>query len=390
MLLSLALIFIFGIIGEKVFKKLKLPSLTLYLLIGILLGPSVFNLLDKSLLNISADLRQIILIIILTRAGLSLDINDLKKVGRPAVLLSFVPATFEIIAVTLLGKWLFNLNYLDAALLGTVLAAVSPAVVAPRMIELIDEKIGTEKAVPQLILSGASIDDIYALVLFTSFLNLAQSGQFQINTLLEIPVSILSGVIVGILLGFLISKLIQKINIKHTTQIILMLSISFILVTIENHLSFSGILATMSMAMMINFKLPAQAKQLSKSYNKLWKPGEILLFSLVGASVSINYALKQGWMPVALIALALIIRMVGVYISLINTKLNKKEKIFTLISYSPKATVQAAIGGIPLSLGLSSGELILTVSVIAILFTAPFGAIGIDRTYKALLKKEDE
>lgn len=391
MLNSIAVITLSGIVVSFLCKKLNIPSLVGFILVGILLGPSIFNLLDSELLNISADIRQIVLIVILTRAGLSLDLKDLKKVGRPAVLLSFVPATFEIIGTMIFAPMFLGLTLIESALLGAVLGAVSPAVVVPRMITLINEKFGTKKGIPQLILAGSSVDDIYALVLFSSFLSLAQSGEFHVMNLLSIPLSIASGIFIGFLSGYLLSLFFENIQLDPIIQVLIMLSLSFVFVSLEElftALPFSGILAVMSMAIMIYRQIPEKAENISHIYNQLWVPGEIFLFILVGASVDVQFAFSAGFIPVILILLALAIRMIGTWVSLIGTHLNKEEKLFSLIAYSPKATVQAAIGGIPLAMGLPAGELILTMSVVAILITAPLGAFGIDASYKRLLTRD--
>ena len=391
MLNSIAFITLSGIVVHFLCKKLNIPSLVGFILVGILLGPSVFNLLDSELLNISADIRQIVLIVILTRAGLSLDLKDLRKVGRPAVLLSFLPATFEIIGTMIFAPIFLGLTLIESALLGAVLGAISPAVVVPRMITLINEKFGTKKGIPQLILAGSSVDDIYALVLFSSFLSLAQNGEFHAMNLLSIPLSIASGIFIGFLSGYLLSLLFKNIQLDPVIQVLIMLSLSFVFVSLEElftALPFSGILAVMSMAILIYRQIPDQAENISHIYNQLWVPGEIFLFILVGASVDVQFAFSVGFIPVILILLVLAIRMIGTWVSLIGTHLNKKEKLFSLIAYSPKATVQAAIGGIPLAMGLPAGELILTMSVVAILITAPLGAFGIDASYKRLLTRD--
>lgn len=388
MLYSLALIMLSGIIIRLFCKKLNIPSLIGFILVGILLGPSVLNRLDPTLLNISADIRQIVLIIILTRAGLSLDLKDLKKVGRPAILLSFLPATFEILGIMVFAPLLLGISLMDAAILGAVLGAVSPAVVVPRMITLINKKFGTEKGIPQLVLAGSSVDDIYALVLFSSFLSLSQNGEFNLMNLLSLPFSILSGVLIGFLSGYLLSIFFEKIHLEAIIQVLILLSLSFILVSIEDsfvNLPFSGILAVMSLAIMLYRQIPEQTEKIAHLYNVLWIPGEIFLFILVGASVNIQYAFSAGFLPILVILFALSIRMLGTWFSLIGTDLNSKEKGFILIAYLPKATVQAAIGGIPLAMGLPEGELILTMSVLAILITAPLGAFGIDISYPKLL-----
>lgn len=308
--------------------------------------------------------------------------------GRPAILLSFVPASFEILGVMVFAPLLLGVSLMDAAILGAVLGAVSPAVVVPRMITLIHDKFGTKKGIPQLVLAGSSVDDIYALILFSSFLSLSQSGEFNLINLLSLPLSILSGVLIGFLSGYLLSKFFEKIHLKPLIQVLILLSLSFVLVSIEDsfaNLPFSGILAVMSLAIMLYRQIPEQAEKISQLYNTLWIPGEIFLFILVGASVNIQYAFSAGFLPILVILFALGIRMIGTWLSLIGTDLDSKEKTFTLIAYLPKATVQAAIGGVPLTMGLPAGELILTMSVLAILITAPLGAFGIDFSYRKLL-----
>lgn len=388
MLTSIAIIVLSGIFISLISRKLRIPSLVSLIFVGVLLSPSMFDLLDPIFMNISADIRQIVLIIILTRAGLSLNLKDLRKVGRPAVLLSFLPATFEIFATMIFAPPLLGLTLIESALLGSVLGAVSPAVVVPRMIMLINDKWGIKKGIPQMILAGASVDDIFALIMFSSVLSLAQSGEFNAWSLLDIPLSILSGVFIGFLVGKLLSLVFEKLPLDPMIQVLIMLSISFVLVSMEEWIStipFSGILSVMSMAIIIYRQIPNQADKILQIYNQLWIPGEIFLFILVGASVDINFAFFAGFTPVYVVLFALIVRMIGVWISVSGTILNTKEKVFSLIAYMPKATVQAAIGGVPLALGLPAGELILTVSVIAILITAPLGAFGIDLSYKKLL-----
>ena len=391
MLSNIALILLSGLALSFIFKKIKIPGLIGLIFIGIIIGPSSLDLLGNQILENSVDIRQIVLIIILTQAGLSLDLEDLKKVGRPAILLSFVPATFEILAVMTLAPLVLGLTLSEAALLGAVLAAVSPAVVVPRMIDLIDQKRGTKSGIPQLILAGSSIDDVYALVLFASFLSMNLSGEFSFSTLLDIPFSILSAVFIGILSGYVLSLLFNKARFNTIIEVLIMLGISLVFVSMDRlfgMIPFSGILAVVSMALIIYLQIPQRSDNILKVFDQLWIPGEIFLFVLVGASVSIQFAFAAGFMPVILILLALAVRMIGVWTSLIGTHLTKKEKLFSLIAYSPKATVQAAIGGIPLAMGLEAGEIILTVSVLAILITAPLGALGIDSTYKKLLSKD--
>lgn len=391
MLISIAIILLLGILNQMICKKLTIPSLIGLIFIGILIGPFVFDQLDPTLLAISADIRQVVLIIILTRAGLSLNLKDLRKVGRPAILLSFVPATFEVAATMLIAPPLLGLSLIESALLGSVLGAASPAVVVPRMITLIQNKWGTKKGIPQLILAGSSVDDVYALVLFSAFLSLAQNGEFSAFSLLKVPFSIFSGVFVGFLMGHLLSFLFEKVNFKAITQVLILLSTSFLLVSMEaqfSNLPFSGILAVMSTSLIIYRQIPKQADKIAHIYNQLWIPGEIFLFVLVGASVNIQFAFTAGFTPILVLLIALFVRTIGTWLSVSGTHLNTKEKLFCVIAYLPKATVQAAIGGVPLALGLPSGELILTVSVLAILITAPIGAFGIDISYKKLLTQE--
>lgn len=391
MLTSIALIILMGLSLAFIFDKLKLPRLIGMILTGIILGPYMLNVLDPTILNISSELRQIALVIILTRAGLALDIKDLKKVGRPAILMCFVPTTFEILGFIILGPKLLNLSFLDSAILGTVIAAVSPAIIVPRMIKLIDEGFGIKKSIPQLILAGASVDDIFVIVLFTSLSSLGKSeSSFSLKILLQIPISIILGVLIGVIIGLILIKLFKVLHTRDSNKLLIILSISFLFLTLENSLKgyipISGLLAVMSLGATI-YKLNNNLSiRLSSKYSKLWVGAEIFLFVLVGATVNLNYALNLGLVSIIIIIFALIFRIIGVNLSLIKTNLNKKEKLFTSFSYLPKATVQAAIGAIPLSMGLSSGETILTVAVVSILVTAPLGAILIDNTYKKLLK----
>lgn len=392
MLLSVALIFIIGMSLGKLFQRGGLPPLLGMLLTGIILGPYMLNLLDDSILMISAELRQMALIIILVRAGLNLDLQDLKKVGRPAVLMCFVPACFEIFGMILLGPKLLGLSMLEAAILGTVIAAVSPAVIVPRMLKLMTEGYGTKKSIPQMVLAGASVDDVFVIVLFTSFTSLAQGGTIDLSVLLSVPLSILFGIFVGGITGKLLSKGFRYFHIRDTSKVIIVLSISFLFVTLENWLSnivgFSGLLAVMALGIALHQTNPSVAKRLSLKFSKLWSGAEILLFVLVGALININYALNAGLIAIMIVLGSLVFRMVGVFVSLLGTNLNANEKRFTAMAYTPKATVQAAIGGIPLAMGLPSGEVILTVAVISIIITAPIGAVLIDQTYSKLLSKD--
>lgn len=391
MLLSLALIFLLGMILGSLFKKLKLPALLGMLLTGILLGPHFFNLLDSSILNISADLRQIALIIILTRAGLNLDIQDLKKVGRPAFFMCFIPATLEIIGMIILASYLFKLSFLDSAILGTVIAAVSPAVIVPKMLKLMEEGYGKKNSIPQLIMAGASVDDIFVIVLFTVFTGLATTGALSFAEFIKIPTSIILGLLVGAILGKILALFFEKIHLRDSNKVIILLSIAFLLVTLEKSITgvigFSGLLAIMAMGGTIKKFRKEVAIRLSNKFSKLWIASELILFVLVGASVNINYLSSTGILAIILILGVLIFRMFGVFISLLRTPLDRKERLFSMIAYCPKATVQAAIGSIPLAMGLPCGELILSIAVLSILITAPLASFAIDLTYKKLLTK---
>ena len=388
MLLSISLILIVGMSLGYICQKLKLPSLLGMLITGMILGPYVLNLLDPNILAISADLRKIALIIILTRAGLGLDLSGLKKLGRPAFLMCFLPATFELIGIVLLAPKLLGLTTLEAAIMGAVLAAVSPAVVVPRMVKLIDEGY---KDIPQLILAGASVDDVYVIVLFSTFISMIQGQGANIMNFINIPISIILGILIGLLLGFLLSYFFKKIHIRDTSKVLIIISVSLLLVVLEDSLTtsitFSSLISIMFIGVGLKRNREIVAKRLSIKYGKLWVGAEVFLFVLVGATVNINYLTHVGFKALLLIILALIFRMFGVFICLLKTKLNKKEKLFAMIAYTPKATVQAAIGGIPLSLGLSCGDIILTVAVLAIVLTAPLGAFAIDLSYKKLLTK---
>jgi NhaP-type Na+/H+ or K+/H+ antiporter len=389
MLTSLALIFLIGMLMGSVFKKLKLPSLLGMLLTGIVLGPHVLNLLDSSILGISAELRKLALIIILARAGLSLDIKDLIKVGRPAVLMCFVPACFEMVGMILLAPKLLGVSLLDAAIMGAVVGAVSPAVVVPKMLNLMENGYGTDKSIPQLILAGASVDDVFVIVMFTSFTGLALGEGISASSFLEIPISIVLGLVGGIAVGLLILELFKKFHMRDSYKVIVMLSIAFLLVALEDKLAgmlpFSGLLAVMSMGIIVQRNNQNLAGRISSKFSKLWVAAELILFVLVGAAVDIEYAAVAGLSSILLIAGVLIFRMIGVYTCLLKTQLSNKERLFCMIAYTPKATVQAAIGSVPLAMGLACGQIVLTVAVIAILITAPLGAFGIDMTHKKLL-----
>ncbi|MBT9775985.1 sodium:proton antiporter [Clostridium sp. MCC353] len=389
MLTSFALIFLLGLALGTIFARFKLPSLLGMVITGILLGPYVLNALSPTVLSISPDLRKAALVIILTRAGLSLDLRDLKQVGRPAVLMCFLPACFEIAGVILLAPGIFGITVLEAAIIGSVIAAVSPAVVVPRMIRIMEEGYGQNHSIPQLILAGASVDDVFVIVLFTAFTALAQGSQVNALSFIQIPFSILTGIFTGFLIGFLLILFFKKFHMRDSIKILIIISLSFLLLECETRLEgilpFSGLLAIMSMGIMIKQRYETLAVRLSSKYNKLWVAAEVLLFVLVGATVDTSYIAKAGILSVLLVAGALIMRMAGVFVCLLKTKLTPKERLFCMMAYTPKATVQAAIGGIPLSMGLSCGHLVLTVAVISILLTAPFGALCVDHSYKKLL-----
>lgn len=374
------------------FSKIKLPPLLGMIITGIILGPHTLNLIDQSVLSISSDLRQIALIIILTRAGLNLDINSLKKVGRPAILMCFLPACFEIIGMVLLAPPLLGISILDALIMGTVVAAVSPAVIVPKMLKLIETGYGKDKSIPQMIMAGASVDDVFVIVLFTSFTGLAQGESFSPISLIQVPISIILGIGLGILIGIILGFFFKKVHMRDSIKVIIILSISFLLVTLENSLKgivpISGLIAIMSIGISLQKIRSDASKRISTKFSKLWVAAELMLFVLVGATVDIKYAFSAGIMAILLIFGVLVFRMIGVLICLIKTKLNKKERIFCMIAYCPKATVQAAIGYIPLTMGLSCGNIVLTVAVLSILITAPLGAFFIELLYKRLLKKE--
>ena len=394
MLTSLALIFLFGLIFGALFQKLRLPPLLGMLIVGIVLGPYALNWLDDSLLSISADLRQIALIIILTRAGLNLNISDLKKVGRPAILMCFLPACFEILGMLVLAPPLLHISYLDAAIMGAVVGAVSPAVIVPKMLRLMEEGYGTEKSIPQLILAGASVDDVFVIVLFSSFTGLAKGESLSPWRFAEIPISILLGVLLGAALGLALAFFFQKVHVRDSVKVLLLLSFSFLLVALEDALEgivpISGLISVMSLGIALQRKRDIVARRLSLKFSKLWVAAELLLFVLVGATVDLHYAYAAGLPAVILIFGVLLFRMAGVWVCLFKTKLLFKERLFSMLAYMPKATVQAAIGSVPLSMGLSCGNIVLTVAVLAILITAPLGAFLIDLTYKKLLSRDEK
>ena len=391
MLLSIALILLVGMSMGWICRKIKLPGLLGMLITGIVLGPYVLNMLDIKLLGISADLRKIALIIILTRAGLGLDLTSLKKIGRPAVLMCFVPATFELAGMLLLAPRLMGMSLLEAAVMGAVLAAVSPAVVVPRMVKLMEEGYGVKEGIPQLILAGASVDDVYVIVLFSTFSGMMQGEGASVIRFVNIPVSIILGMIIGLTIGILLAFYFQKVHIRDTAKVLIILGISFLLAAAEDSLTtpvtFSALIAIMFIGVGLQRKREAVAKRLAVKYGKLWVAAEVFLFVLVGATVNIGYLGRVGVRALLMIAGALLFRMAGVWVCLLGTGLITGDKAFTMLAYTPKATVQAAIGGIPLALGFACGDTVLTVAVLAIVLTAPLGAFAIDLSYRKLLTK---
>ena len=397
MLTSLALIFLLGLAMASICQNIRLPRIIGMLVTGIVLGPYLLNLLDPSILNISSDLRQMALIIILIKAGLSLNVSDLKKVGRPAVLMSFVPAIFEIAAFVLFAPLFLKVSFIEAAVMGAVLGAVSPAVVVPKMVQLMESDYGTDKGIPQLILAGASLDDVFVIVLFSTFVGMAQGGSVSAISLLKIPVSIVLGISVGGVVGLLLTSFFERKHerrsyVRNSTKTVIVLGTSFLLVALETWLEksvpVSGLLAVMSMACVIQLKSPkVVSSRLSQKFGKLWIAAEVVLFVLVGAAVDIRYTMEAGLEALAVILIALCLRSIGVLLCLIGTNLNLRERLFCVIAYLPKATVQAAIGSVPLAMGLPCGALVLSVAVLSIIITAPLGALGMDMSYKKLLSR---
>ncbi len=391
MLTSLAYLFIAGTVLGFLFNKLRLPALIGMLVAGILLGPSCLNLLDESLLSISLELRQIALVIILMRAGLALNLGDLRDVGRPALLLCFVPACFEIVGIMLIAPPLLGVSLLEAAIIGAVVAAVSPAVIVPKMLKLMEERKGVNKGIPQMIMAAGSIDDVFVIVLFTAFTTLALGGEITALSILDIPISIVAGAALGCITGLCIAAYFKRFHTRDSIKLLILLSVAFLFLALEQWakatVAISGLLAVMVMGITLLWRHPDMARRLSSKLGKVWVGAEVLLFVLVGASVNIEYATKAGAAAIALILLAMICRMVGVYASMIKTPLNRKERIFCMIAYTPKATVQAAIGSLPLAMGLPCGQIVLTIAVLAILITAPLGAFGIDASSERLLSE---
>ena len=399
MLTSLALIFLVGLSAAAICGYLHLPRIIGMLFTGIILGPHVLGLLDDKILSISSELRQIALIIILLKAGLSLNLADLKKVGRPAVMMAFVPASFEICGYLLCAPMILGITRIESAVMGAVLAAVSPAVVVPRMVQLMENRYGTEKSIPQMILAGAPCDDIFVIVLFSTFAGTAQGGTADFTQFLNIPVSIVLGILLGAAVGYLLSLFFETAYakehyVRNSMKVIVVLGLSFLLMAVETwakpYVSVSGLLAVVSMACVLKMKCPKSVSgRLSEKFGKLWIAAEVVLFVMVGAAVDIRYTATAGGAAVVMILLALIFRAAGVCVCMAGTALNKKERLFTVIAYLPKATVQAAIGSVPMAMGLSCGQIVLSVAVLAILITAPLGAIGMDVTYRRLLKRQE-
>lgn len=391
MLKSIALIMLIGMSAGWVCRKVKLPGLIGMLFTGIILGPYVLNMLDSSILLVSADIRKIALVIILTRAGLTLNLEDLKKVGRPAFLMCFVPATFEMIGMIILAPRLLDVSLIEAAVIGAVVAAVSPAVVVPEMIKLMEEGYGTKQGIPQLILAGASVDDVYVIVMFTAFTSLAQGSNVSVMSFVNIPVSIIFGIIIGIIIGKALAVVWKKVHIRDTVKAAIFLSVALLLVGVEASLNtpitFASLISVMFIGIALKKDRPEVAFRLSQKYNKMLVWAEVMLFVLVGATVDIGYVAYAGVSAIVIIIGALIFRMAGVALCMAGTKLKLKERVFCMLAYTPKATVQAAIGGVPLSMGLACGNTVLTVAVLAIIITAPLGAFAIDMTYRKLLKK---
>lgn len=389
MLTSLGFVLLLGLVLGTLATRLRLPSLVGMLLAGILLGPCVLNLLSPSLLGISADLRQLALVIILTRAGLSLDVDDLRRAGRPAILMCFLPATFEVLGMVVLAPRLLGVSTLDAAIMGAVVGAVSPAVIVPRMLKLMEEGYGTAKGIPQMVLAGASVDDVFVIVLFTSFTGMAQGGSFSPAALAGVPVSIVLGAAFGLLIGFVLAKFFAKFHMRDSIKVVILLGLTFLLVALEDVIPvpFSGLLAVLGAGLGLRRWRLVVAQRLTAKFGKLWVGAEIMLFVLVGAEVDLGYAAAAGLAAVATVLGVLCFRALGVLLCVAGSKLTRSERLFTVLAYLPKATVQAAIGGVPLAMGLACGQIVLTVAVIAILVTAPLGAFAIDFSYKKLLTK---
>ncbi|MDY0278676.1 MAG: cation:proton antiporter [Acholeplasma sp.] len=390
MFLSISLIILFSITLFYIFDKLHLPGLLAFLITGIILGPFVFDLISHQILDISSELRKIALVVILIRAGLSLDIKDLKAVGRPAILLSFLPALFEILAIGLLAPLFFNLTSIEAFILGSVIAAVSPAVIVPRMIQLIEKKKGTKEKIPQLILASASVDDIFVIIVFTIFLQVYESNQLEWSQILLLPISLIFGIILGFVIGVFFVFVFKKLHVRDTIKVLILFALSFLMIVLEDYLPISGLLGIITLAITIFSLYPILAHRLTSKFSKIWVVAEMMLFVLIGAAVDINLFLSIGLITLLFLLLSLFVRLLGVFISIIKTNFNSKEKLFIGLSFIPKATVQAAIGAIPLSMGIPGGKIILAISVLSIFLTAPLGAVLIDQTSNILLKNKDD
>lgn len=386
MLLSIALVLLTGYLLGELFGKLRLPKLTGMIAAGILLN--CLGLLDEVFLSISGDLRKIALVIILLRAGISIKPSELKKIGRPAALMCFLPACFEIVGTVILAPPLLGLSYTEAAVLGSVLGAVSPAVIVPKMLRFIDEGRGTEKLIPQLILAGASMDDVFVIVMFSVFAGLEQSGGVSAGAVLNIPVSILCGAAAGAAAGLLLAAVFKRVHIRDSAKVIVLMGTALLLTAAESLLSgyvgFSGTVAVMAAGIALGQKAPVPAARVAQKLNKMWLCAEIMLFVLVGAAVDLNAAVSAGVGTVLLIAGALVFRAAGVLLCLAGTGMNLRERVFCVFAYIPKATVQAAIGGMPLAMGMACGQTVLSAAVIAILVTAPLGALLIEAAGKWL------
>ncbi|MGE4572036.1 MAG: cation:proton antiporter [Candidatus Izemoplasmatales bacterium] len=390
MFLSISLIILISITLFYIFDKLHLPGLLAFLITGIILGPFVFDLISHQILDISSELRKIALVVILIRAGLSLDIKDLKAVGRPAILLSFLPALFEILAIGLLAPLFFNLTSIEAFILGSVIAAVSPAVIVPRMIQLIEKKKGTKEKIPQLILASASVDDIFVIIVFTIFLQVYESNQLEWSQILLLPISLIFGIILGFVIGVFFVFVFKKLHVRDTIKVLILFALSFLMIVLEDYLPISGLLGIITLAITIFSLYPILAHRLTSKFSKIWVVAEMMLFVLIGAAVDINLFLSIGLITLLFLLLSLFVRLLGVFISIIKTNFNSKEKLFIGLSFIPKATVQAAIGAIPLSMGIPGGKIILAISVLSIFLTAPLGAVLIDQTSNILLKNKDD
>lgn len=392
MALSVALILFFGMVGNLIFTKLKLPGLLGMLIVGVIIGPYVLDLLDPSVLSISSDLRKIALIIILLRAGFGLNRKELKKVGKTALKMSFLPGILEGLTIALVSIWFLNFDFIRGGMLGFILAAVSPAVVVPFMLKFIEKKMGMKKGIPVLILAASSIDDVIAITLFTGFMGFYANKNFSIGQqILNIPVSIILGIMLGLIIGIILVNLFKKYRIRDSKKVIIILSIAIFMVSLEKvlepYIMIASLLGVMALGFIITEKKPELGIRLSSKFNKVWVLAELFLFVLVGAEVNIQVAMNAGLVGLAIISIGLVVRSIGVLLSTINSGLNIKDKIFVIVAYLPKATVQAAIGAIPLSQGVEDGDLILAIAVLSIIITAPLGSILINLLAPKILEK---